>query len=119
VVKKPAWDAHERKVAAAMHWLCPRLTIFLKSGTFPAIMREYKTSGTCSTAIHFDVKGGNVRSVSFDNGCDGNLKAIGILVEGMEAASVVEKLKGLRCGRRETSCGDQLARAIEKALATP
>ena len=77
-------------------------------------MYEYKTKGTCSTKIHFDIKDGKIRSLSFENGCDGNLKALGILVEGMDAGKVVKKLKGLHCDDRKTSCADQLARAIEK-----
>ena len=76
-------------------------------------MYEYKTSGTCSTKIHFDIADGKVTSVLFENGCNGNLKALSILAEGMEAIEVIKKLKGLHCGSKETSCGDQLARAIE------
>jgi uncharacterized protein (TIGR03905 family) len=77
-------------------------------------MFEYKTSGTCSTKIRFDLRDGRVRSLSFEDGCDGNLKALGILVEGMDADELVKKFKGLRCGRRKTSCADQLAKAIEQ-----
>ena len=77
-------------------------------------MREYKTSGTCSTKISFEIKDGKVYSVSFKDGCSGNLKALGIMAEGMDAREVVKKLKGLTCGRRSTSCGDQLARAVEQ-----
>ncbi|MDR1252346.1 MAG: TIGR03905 family TSCPD domain-containing protein [Treponema sp.] len=77
-------------------------------------MFEYKTSGTCSTKIRFDLRDGNIHSLSFEDGCDGNLKAIGLLAEGMNADEVVKKLKGLRCGRKKTSCADQLARAIEQ-----
>jgi uncharacterized protein (TIGR03905 family) len=79
-------------------------------------MREFKTDGTCSTKIHFEIEEGKVRSLSFDGGCDGNLKAISALAEGMEAGELVQKLKGLRCGRRKTSCADQLARALEESL---
>ena len=79
-------------------------------------MHEYKTKGTCSTKIHFDLVDGKMRSVSFENGCDGNLKAIGILVEGMDAAEFVSKFKGHRCGRRQTSCADQLASAVAIAV---
>ncbi|MDR0624314.1 MAG: TIGR03905 family TSCPD domain-containing protein [Treponema sp.] len=77
-------------------------------------MYEYKTKGTCSTAIHFDIRDGKVYSVSFDNGCEGNLKSISILAEGMEAEELIKKLKGVQCGRRGTSCGDQFARALER-----
>ncbi|MDR0315588.1 MAG: TIGR03905 family TSCPD domain-containing protein [Treponema sp.] len=77
-------------------------------------MFEYKTSGTCSTKILFELRDGKVYSASFEDGCNGNLKALGILVEGMNAAEVIKKLKGLRCGGKKTSCADQLARAIEQ-----
>ena len=76
-------------------------------------MYEYKTNGTCSTKIHFDIKEGKVTSVSFENGCNGNLKALSILVDGMEASEVIKKLKGLKCGNKDTSCGDQLTKALE------
>jgi uncharacterized protein (TIGR03905 family) len=75
-------------------------------------MYEYKTSGTCSTKIHFDIRDGKVCSVSFDEGCNGNLKALSILAEGMEAGELIQKLKGITCGKRKTSCADQLAMAI-------
>ena len=80
-------------------------------------MHEYKTSGTCSKKISFDLTDGKIHSVSFEDGCPGNLKAIGILVEGMDAGDVVKKLKGVRCGGKRTSCGDQLAIAVEQAVA--
>jgi len=76
----------------------------------------YKTTGTCSTEINFQLRDGKVHSVSFENGCDGNLKALGILTEGMDANELVKKLKGLRCGGKKTSCGDQLATAVAHAL---
>ena len=79
-------------------------------------MNEYKTSGTCARKINFELKDGKVYSVSFEGGCDGNLKAVGVLVEGMDTAEVVKKLKGLKCGRRKTSCADQLATAIASAV---
>lgn len=78
-------------------------------------MREYITTGTCSTKIFFDVQDNKVHSISFENGCNGNLKALSILVEGMETGELIEKLKGIKCGNRDTSCADQLARAVEKA----
>ena len=79
-------------------------------------MHEYKTKGTCSTKINFELKDGKVRSVSFEDGCDGNLKALVILVEGMESAELIQKLKGLQCGRKKTSCADQLATAVAQAV---
>ena len=79
-------------------------------------MYEYKTRGTCSKKINFELKDGKIHSVSFEDGCDGNLKALGILVEGMDADEVVKKLKGLRCGGKKTSCADQLAEAVTGAV---
>ena len=80
-------------------------------------MIEYRTKGTCSRKIKFDLLDGKVRSVKFEDGCEGNLSALGILVEGMDSGELVKKLKGLRCGRRKTSCADQLAKAVALAAA--
>jgi len=81
-----------------------------------ATIINYKTCGTCSTEINFELRDRKVYSVSFKNGCDGNLKALSILAEGMDAEELVSKLKGVRCGRKNTSCGDQLAVAVSNAL---
>ena len=62
--------------------------------------------------IQFELKEGKVYSVAFENGCPGNLKALGILVEGMDAQELIKKLKGVRCGGKMTSCADQLATAV-------
>jgi len=75
---------------------------------------EYKTRGTCSTKINFCIEDGKLHSIKFEDGCDGNLKALSTLLEGMDASFAVEKLKGIRCENRGTSCADQLARAIEQ-----
>ena len=72
----------------------------------------YRTRGTCSRAIHFDVEDGKVRNVRFDGGCNGNLQGIGRLVDGMPVDEVIEKLQGIRCGYKSTSCPDQLAKAL-------
>jgi uncharacterized protein (TIGR03905 family) len=77
-------------------------------------MYEYTTKGTCSTKIHFDITDNRVHSVSFENGCNGNLKAISALAEGMDADELIKKLKGIQCKTRGTSCGDQFALALEK-----
>ncbi|MDR0663840.1 MAG: TIGR03905 family TSCPD domain-containing protein [Spirochaetaceae bacterium] len=79
-------------------------------------MFEYKTSGTCSSRIFFDITDGKVHSIQFENGCNGNLKAISKLCDGMPAEDVVKNLRGIQCGSKPTSCGDQLARAVEKAI---
>ena len=76
----------------------------------------YKTSGTCSRYIEFDLNDGIVSNVAFTGGCNGNLKAIGKLVEGLKAEEVIERVKGVDCGGKGTSCGDQLARALTAAL---
>lgn len=81
--------------------------------------RVFVPMGTCSDRIEFDLVEGRVRNASFNAGCDGNLQAIGALVEGMEADRLVSLLKGIRCGRKTTSCADQLAKAVEEALAGP
>ncbi|MBQ2470976.1 MAG: TIGR03905 family TSCPD domain-containing protein [Acholeplasmatales bacterium] len=78
---------------------------------------EYKTKGVCSRQIHFDIDdNGFVHNVSFLGGCNGNLKAIGKLVEGMKAEKVIEILEGNTCGSRPTSCADQLAQALKENL---
>ncbi len=77
----------------------------------------YNTSGTCARQLSFDLDGRTVHNVSFSGGCNGNLKAISKLVEGMDARELVEKLSGNTCGFKNTSCADQLARAIKAAEA--
>ncbi len=77
---------------------------------------SYKTRGTCSRQIDFEIDNGIVKNVSFFGGCNGNLKGIGTLVEGRPAEEVIELLKGMKCGFKNTSCPDQLALALEKAL---
>ena len=76
----------------------------------------YKTRGTCSRQIKFDLVDGKVSNVSFVGGCNGNLKGICSLVEGMDAKEVISKLEGICCGFKSTSCPDQLAQAIKQAL---
>ena len=74
---------------------------------------NYKTRGTCSSMINFEVNNDIVESVSFTGGCNGNLQGISSLVCGMKVDDVIEKLKGIKCGFKDTSCPDQLARALE------
>ena len=76
----------------------------------------YKTSGTCSREIEFDIEDGKVKNVSFLSGCPGNLQGISKLVEGMKAEDAIAKLKGIKCGFKPTSCPDQLACALESML---
>ena len=78
----------------------------------------YRPRGpVCSRQISFVIEDGKLHNVRFVGGCDGNLKAIGKLVEGHDATEVIELLKGNTCGYKNTSCGDQLALALEAALA--
>lgn len=76
----------------------------------------FKTKGVCASTISFDLTDGVVSQVSFVGGCNGNLKAISRLVEGMDAEKLIQTLKGNKCGFKGTSCADQLAIAIENAL---
>lgn len=75
----------------------------------------YKTQGTCSTKIELELDGNIVKNVKFTGGCPGNLLAIPKLVEGLTVDEVEEKLSGIRCGFKTTSCGDQLAHACRAA----
>ena len=79
-------------------------------------MYTYKTNGTCSRAIHFDIVDGKLHHVTFDGGCPGNLKALGILVEGMPAREAVAKLAGITCDTKPPSRAAQLACAIKEHL---
>ena len=73
---------------------------------------EYTTKGTCSRSILFDIEDGKVKNVQFIGGCNGNLKGIAALVEGMDVDSVIERVQGITCGMKKTSCPDQLAQAL-------
>ena len=77
---------------------------------------SYKTKGTCSREIHFEVEDGILKNVEFIGGCNGNLKGIGSLVEGMEVEDVIERLVGITCGFKPTSCPDQLAKALKEIV---
>ena len=77
---------------------------------------QYRTSGICPSLIDFDLDGQTVHNIQFTGGCNGNLKAIGRLVEGQDAAAIASTLRGNDCNGRGTSCADQLAQAIELAL---
>lgn len=77
---------------------------------------SYKTRGTCSSRIDFELDGGVVHNVKFTGGCNGNLKAISRLVEGKTASEIKELCLGITCGFKNTSCADQLAHAVSEAL---
>ena len=74
----------------------------------------YKTSGVCSTLIDFDIEDNKIYNVKYTGGCYGNLKAVSWLVEGQDIDTVINKLQGITCNFKKTSCGDQLAQALIK-----
>ena len=76
---------------------------------------SYKTKGTCSREITFSVEDGKVKNVQFFGGCNGNLKGIAALVEGMDIDDVIARVEGVTCGPKSTSCPDQLAQALKAA----
>ena len=75
---------------------------------------SHKNQGTCSREIVFEIEDGKLRNVQFFGGCNGNLKGICALVEGMEVKEVISRLDGIRCGLKSTSCPDQLAQALKE-----
>ena len=80
------------------------------------MIMKYQTKGTCSTSIDIELENGIVQSVSFTGGCNGNLQGISKLVAGMDAREAIQRLKGIRCGYKSTSCPDQLAQALESMI---
>ena len=74
---------------------------------------EYKTKGTCSQRILFEIEDGKVKNVQFLGGCNGNLKGIAALVEGMDMDEAIARIEGITCGLKKTSCPDQLAQALK------
>ena len=76
---------------------------------------EYNTSGTCSRKITVEIEDGVIVDCVFVGGCSGNTRGVSALVKGMKVEEAIEKLKGIKCGFRTTSCPDQLARALESA----
>ena len=77
---------------------------------------EYKTHGTCSTMIILDLDGDTIESCQFIRGCHGNTQGVAALVRGMKIEDAIERLQGIRCGMKSTSCPDQLAEALKSAL---
>ncbi len=75
----------------------------------------FRTHGTCSTQITFDVEHDTIKNIRFRGGCDGNLKAIPRLVDGWSAQEIADRLKGISCDGKPTSCADQLAQAVLEA----
>lgn len=79
-------------------------------------MFTYSTRGTCARQIDFELENGVITYLKFHGGCNGNLKGITSLTVGMKAEDVIARLKGITCGFRDTSCPDQLSKALEQAL---
>lgn len=77
---------------------------------------EYKTQGTCSREIHFEIEGGTIHNVRFTGGCMGNTQGVARLIEGMDINEAISRMEGIDCGGRGTSCPDQLAKALKKYL---
>lgn len=75
----------------------------------------YRTKGTCSQQILFDVEDNKLHNIEFIGGCNGNLQGISKLVEGMDVDEVIRRLDGIHCGMKDTSCPDQLANALRQA----
>ena len=78
---------------------------------------EYNTKGTCSRKVILDVEDGVIVDCSFVAGCPGNTMGVATLVKGMSVEEAIKRLKGIKCGTKSTSCPDQLARALEEAMA--
>ena len=76
---------------------------------------EFSPKGICPNKISFDIEGDKITNISFNGGCNGNLKAISKLVDGMSVSDIESKLKGNTCGNKNTSCADQLAIAVREA----
>ena len=81
------------------------------------MQHEYKTRGVCASKILFDLDGDTVKNIRFVGGCNGNTQGVARLAEGMKIDEVVARLKGVHCGMKPTSCPDQMAHALEEALA--
>ena len=78
---------------------------------------EHQNKGTCSRSVLFEIEDGKVKNVQYMGGCNGNLKGIGALVEGMEVDEAIRRLEGIQCGMKATSCPDQLAQALKEVKA--
>lgn len=76
--------------------------------------KTYYPKGVCSTKMDFDIENNKIHNLTVTNGCNGNLKAISVLLEGQDIHEVKNKLKGIKCGFRDTSCPDQLSKALEE-----
>lgn len=76
----------------------------------------YKPTGVCSREINIELDGDTIKSVKFTGGCSGNTQGVAALVAGMKVSDAITRLEGIRCGMKETSCPDQLAKALKQAI---
>lgn len=96
---------------------CVILVLFeKKKGDIVNMAYRYKTKGTCSVFIDVDMEGNVLKNAVFHGGCNGNLQGISALVEGRTYEEIKEKLSGIKCGFKSTSCPDQLIKAMEEAM---
>lgn len=77
---------------------------------------NYRPNGVCARGISFDIEDGTVKNIKFSGGCSGNTQGVASLADGMDANELIERLAGIRCGFKNTSCPDQLAKALRKAV---
>ena len=77
---------------------------------------SYRPQGVCARGLSFEIEDNIVKNIEFTGGCSGNTQGVAALAEGMDANELVERLAGIRCGFKSTSCPDQLAKAVAKAL---
>lgn len=108
---------HSHNIFFTFHPIpCSIVKIFLFHYYRSNMTITYKTQGVCSRSITFDKdESGKITNISFEGGCNGNLKAISKLCDGMTAEEIAAKLKGNTCGFKSTSCADQLAKAVTQA----
>jgi uncharacterized protein (TIGR03905 family) len=84
--------------------------------SFQTMNFTYHTSGTCSRIINIEIENGRLVNVGFLGGCSGNLQGIGAMVKGLTPEEVIERLEGIKCGSKGTSCPDQLAKALKEVM---
>lgn len=87
----------------------------LRKGSAEMAKLTYKTSGVCSRAIHIETEDGRIKEVRFEGGCAGNTQGVAALVKGMTVTEAIDRLSGIKCGFKSTSCPDQLAKALAEA----
>lgn len=97
-------------------WVLRSLFMYNLNSILMAMKYTYRTMGTCSSQIDFEVENGVLKGVHFTGGCNGNLKGISALVEGMKVNEVITRLEGIRCGGKPTSCPDQLCKALRETM---